>query len=174
MTVIRPAPRWPHLDVPELWHYRELLFRLAWRDIAVRYKQTSIGVLWAILQPFLTMVVFTLVFGKFADFPSTDVPYPIFVLRRCSLDVLRVLAVGASSSLVVEQAASDQGLLPARAPAPRGGRSFRSWTSCSASSSSWADGLVPRLARACARPCSPLPPDGARLPHSASRSSSRP
>ena len=78
-TVIRPAPRWPHLDVRELWHYRELGFRLAWRDVAVRYKQTSIGVLWAILQPFLTMVVFTLVFGKFADFPSKGVPYPIFV-----------------------------------------------------------------------------------------------
>jgi lipopolysaccharide transport system permease protein len=79
VTVIRPAPRWPHLDIPELWHYRELLFRLAWRDVAVRYKQTSIGVLWAILQPFLTMVVFTLVFGKFANFPSKGVPYPIFV-----------------------------------------------------------------------------------------------
>jgi homopolymeric O-antigen transport system permease protein len=78
-TVIRPAPRWPHLDVRELWHYRELGFRLAWRDVAVRYKQTSIGVLWAIIQPFLTMVVFTLVFGKFADFPSKGVPYPIFV-----------------------------------------------------------------------------------------------
>ena len=60
LTVIKPAPRWPHLDFRELWHYRELLARLAWRDIAVRYKQTSIGVAWAILQPLLTMVVFTL------------------------------------------------------------------------------------------------------------------
>ena len=78
VTVIRPAPRWPHLDFRELWEYRELLWRLAWRDVAVRYKQTSIGVAWAILQPFLTMVVFTLVFGRFADFPSNGVPYPIF------------------------------------------------------------------------------------------------
>ena len=78
VIVIRPAPRWPHLDVRELWHFRELLYRLTWRDIVVRYKQTSIGVFWAILQPFLTMVVFTLVFGKFADFPSKGVPYPIF------------------------------------------------------------------------------------------------
>jgi homopolymeric O-antigen transport system permease protein len=78
MTVIRPAPRWPHLDVTELWHYRELLGRLAWRDVAVRYKQTSIGVAWAILQPFLTMIVFTFVFGRFASFPSNNVPYPIF------------------------------------------------------------------------------------------------
>lgn len=78
ITVIRPAPRWPHLDLVELWHYRELLGRLAWRDIAVRYKQTSIGVAWAILQPFLTMVVFTFVFGRFANFPAKGLPYPIF------------------------------------------------------------------------------------------------
>jgi len=57
VTTIRPAPRWPHLDVRELWHFRELLGTLIWRDVAVRYKQTSIGVAWAILQPFLTMVV---------------------------------------------------------------------------------------------------------------------
>lgn len=78
VTTIRPAPRWPHLDLRELWNYRELLVTLAWRDVAVRYKQTSIGVTWAILQPFLTMVVFTFVFGRFANFPSKDVPYPIF------------------------------------------------------------------------------------------------
>jgi homopolymeric O-antigen transport system permease protein len=78
LTVIKPASRWPHLDFAELWHYRELLWRLVWRDVVVRYKQTSIGVLWAILQPFLTMVVFTFIFGRFANFPSNDVPYPIF------------------------------------------------------------------------------------------------
>jgi lipopolysaccharide transport system permease protein len=78
ITVIRPAARWPHLDMVELWHYRELLATLAWRDIAVRYKQTSIGIGWAILQPFLTMVVFTFIFGRFANFPSKNVPYPIF------------------------------------------------------------------------------------------------
>jgi homopolymeric O-antigen transport system permease protein len=78
ITLIRPAPRWPHLDVRELWHFRELAGALAWRDVAVRYKQTSIGVAWAILQPFLTMVVFTFVFGRFASLPSNNVPYPIF------------------------------------------------------------------------------------------------
>jgi homopolymeric O-antigen transport system permease protein len=78
VTVVKPAPRWPHLDLRELWHYRELLATLTWRDVAVRYKQTSIGVTWAILQPFLTMVVFTFVFGRFANFPSKGVPYPIF------------------------------------------------------------------------------------------------
>jgi lipopolysaccharide transport system permease protein len=78
VTVIKPSPRWPHLDLPELWHYRELLARLVWRDVAVRYKQTSIGVAWAVVQPFLTMVVFSFVFGRFANFPSKGLPYPIF------------------------------------------------------------------------------------------------
>ncbi|HET7743903.1 MAG TPA: ABC transporter permease [Gaiellaceae bacterium] len=78
VTVIKPAPRWPHLDLRELWHFRELALHLAWRDVAVRYKQTAIGVAWAILQPFLTMVVFTIVFGKFGNFPTNGVPYPIF------------------------------------------------------------------------------------------------
>ena len=78
VTVIKPAPRWPHLDVS-----RALALPRAARPARlarhhVRYKQTSIGVAWAMLQPFLTMVVFTLVFGKFANFPSEGVPYPIF------------------------------------------------------------------------------------------------
>jgi lipopolysaccharide transport system permease protein len=101
VTVIRPAPRWPHLDVPELWHFRELLFRLAWRDVAVRYKQTSIGIAWAILQPFLTMVVFTLVFGKFADFPSNDVPYPIFTYSALLPWTYFASSIALSSSSVV-------------------------------------------------------------------------
>jgi homopolymeric O-antigen transport system permease protein len=77
-TVIRPAPRWPHLDLVELWHYRELLLTLVWRDIAVRYKQTSIGVAWAILQPLLTMVVFTLIFGYVGGFQSKGLQYQVF------------------------------------------------------------------------------------------------
>jgi len=63
----------------DLWRYRELFYFLAWRDILVRYKQTAIGVAWAILRPFLTMVVFTLVFGRLAKFPSDGAPYPILV-----------------------------------------------------------------------------------------------
>jgi lipopolysaccharide transport system permease protein len=78
VTVIKPAPRWPHLDLSELWHFRELLARLVWRDIMVRYKQTSIGIAWAVLQPFLMMVVFTFIFGRFANFPSKGLPYTIF------------------------------------------------------------------------------------------------
>jgi homopolymeric O-antigen transport system permease protein len=77
--VVIQAPRGVlRLDLHELWRYRELFVALAWRDVAVRYKQTAIGIAWAILVPFVTMVVFTLVFGKFAEFPSLGVPYPIF------------------------------------------------------------------------------------------------
>ena len=78
ITVIRPAPRWPHLDVRELWHYRELLWRLTWRDIAVRYKQTAFGVAWAILQPLLTMIVFTIIFGYVGGFASKGLQYQVF------------------------------------------------------------------------------------------------
>jgi lipopolysaccharide transport system permease protein len=78
VTVIRPAPRWPHLDFVELWHYRELLAALVWRDIAVRYKQTSIGIAWAILQPVMTMIVFTLIFGYVGGFQSKGLQYQVF------------------------------------------------------------------------------------------------
>jgi lipopolysaccharide transport system permease protein len=80
VTVIKPAPRWPSLDLPELWHFRELLGRLVWRDVVVRYKQTFLGVAWAILVPIFTAVVYVIVFGKFANFPSGDVPYPSLVI----------------------------------------------------------------------------------------------
>ena len=104
-TVIRPPSRWPHLDLPELWHYRELLLRLAWRDVAVKYKQTAIGVAWAILQPFLTMVVFTLVFGKFANFPSKGVPYPIFTYSALLPWTYFASSVALSSGSVVSNRA---------------------------------------------------------------------
>lgn len=63
----------------DLWHYRELFFFLSWRDILVRYKQTAIGILWALIRPLLTMIVFTLVFGKMAKLPSGGIPYPLMV-----------------------------------------------------------------------------------------------
>lgn len=102
VTVIRPAPRWPHLDIPELIHYRELLGRFVWRDVKVRYKQTLIGVAWVILQPFLTMVVFTLIFGKFAKFPNQGQQYPVFVYSGLLLwtTYFSSALVGASNSLV--------------------------------------------------------------------------
>jgi lipopolysaccharide transport system permease protein len=80
VTVIRPAPRWPHLALSELWHYRELLGTLVWRDVVVRYKQTFLGIAWAILVPVFTAAVYVVVFGKFANFPSGDVPYPSLVI----------------------------------------------------------------------------------------------
>jgi len=78
-TVIRPRRGWLAIDVKELWRYRELLYFLTWRDIKVRYKQTVLGALWAIIQPVMNMVVFTLFFGRLAKMPSDGVPYPIFV-----------------------------------------------------------------------------------------------
>jgi lipopolysaccharide transport system permease protein len=75
-VLIRPARRWPHLDVRELWHYRELMFRLVWRDVVVRYKQTFLGVTWALLVPAMTTLVYVIVFGKFANFPHGNSAYP--------------------------------------------------------------------------------------------------
>jgi len=78
VTVIGPAEGWLGVNLRELWPYRELLYFLVWRDIKVRYKQTVIGVGWAIIQPFFTMIVFTLFFGLLARVPSDGLPYPVF------------------------------------------------------------------------------------------------
>src|SRR6266851_8049464 len=75
---IEPSTGWVALCLGELWEYRELLYFLVWRDIKVRYKQTALGVIWAILQPIITMLIFTLIFDKLANIPSDGVPYPIF------------------------------------------------------------------------------------------------
>jgi len=75
---VRKAQTGISLRLDELWEYHELIYFLVWRDIKVRYKQTALGVTWAILQPFLTMVVFTLIFSKLAKVPSDGIPYPIF------------------------------------------------------------------------------------------------
>lgn len=79
-TYIKPASGWLNLDLRDLWTYRELLYFLTWRDVKVRYKQTAIGVLWAVLQPVLTTAIFTVIFSTFARFESQRVPYPLFVL----------------------------------------------------------------------------------------------
>jgi homopolymeric O-antigen transport system permease protein len=76
--LIRPAGRSGLPDFRELWRARDLALILAWRDVKVRYKQSLIGIAWAVLQPVLTMIVFTLVFGKFAQLPSQGLPYPVF------------------------------------------------------------------------------------------------
>jgi homopolymeric O-antigen transport system permease protein len=75
---IVPGQGWRDLDLAELWEYRELLYFLIWRDVKVRYKQTVLGAAWAIIQPFFTMVVFTLFFGLLAKLPSNGLPYPVF------------------------------------------------------------------------------------------------
>jgi len=75
---IAPPRGWLELNLDELWHYRELLYFFVWRDIKVRYKQTAIGAAWAVVQPFMTMVVFSLFFGALAHIPSQGLPYPIF------------------------------------------------------------------------------------------------
>jgi lipopolysaccharide transport system permease protein len=69
---------WASLKLQELWQYRELVYIFVWRDLKVRYKQTAIGLVWAILQPLMTMIIFTLVFGKFAKMPSDGLPYAVF------------------------------------------------------------------------------------------------
>jgi lipopolysaccharide transport system permease protein len=75
---IEPPHGWLDLRLAEVWRYRELLYFLVWRDVKVRYKQTAIGVVWVILQPLLTMLVFTLFFGRLAKLPSLGLPYPVF------------------------------------------------------------------------------------------------
>jgi len=77
--IIKPKKGLASLDFKELWSYRELFYFFAWRDIKLRYKQTFFGITWAIMQPFITMVVFSIVFGRLANMPSDDIPYPIFV-----------------------------------------------------------------------------------------------
>lgn len=77
-TRIEPSRGLNWLEWRELWKYRELLYFLSWRDVKVRYKQTALGMIWAIIQPLITMIVFTIFFGKFVKVPSEGVPYPIF------------------------------------------------------------------------------------------------
>jgi lipopolysaccharide transport system permease protein len=80
VTRIEPSRGWVSLKLGELWEYRELLYFLTWRDVKVRYKQTALGAAWAILQPLLTMLIFSLFFGRLAKMPSDGIPYPVFSL----------------------------------------------------------------------------------------------
>lgn len=98
---IKPGSRWLDLDLKDLWIYRELLYFLTLRDIKVRYKQTAIGVLWAILQPILTTAIFTVIFTQFARFDSLQIPYPLFALSGLLLWLfVNGSLTTASSSLV--------------------------------------------------------------------------
>jgi lipopolysaccharide transport system permease protein len=78
LVIIEPSASWIPLQLKNLWEYRELLYFLVWRDVKIKYKQTFLGIAWAFLQPFLTMVIFSVFFGKFAGIPSDGIPYPVF------------------------------------------------------------------------------------------------
>jgi lipopolysaccharide transport system permease protein len=104
VTRIRPRPGWRPLELAELWRYRELLGFLVLRDLQLRYKQTLLGVAWAVLQPLLTMVIFSVFFGKLGQMPSDGQPYPLFVLVGLLPWQLFAYALTQSSnSLVAEQ-----------------------------------------------------------------------
>ena len=101
---IEPARRLVPLQLGELWEYRDLLFFLIWREVKVRYKQTVLGLLWAIIQPFFTMVIFTIVFSRFGRVPSDGLPYPVFAF--CALLPWQLFAFAlseASNSVVANQ-----------------------------------------------------------------------
>jgi lipopolysaccharide transport system permease protein len=78
ITYLRPARGWAALNLRDLWLYRELLYFMTWRDIKVRYKQAALGIGWAVIQPLMNMVIFSIIFGQLARLPSDGIPYPIF------------------------------------------------------------------------------------------------
>jgi lipopolysaccharide transport system permease protein len=101
---IRPTRGWQPFNVKQLWQYRELLYFLSWRDIKVRYKQTALGAAWAIIQPFMTMVVFSLFFGKLAKMPSDGIPYPLFAYAALVPWTFFANALAQSSNSLVQNA----------------------------------------------------------------------
>lgn len=102
-VVIRPRSGWIAVDWTELYKSRELLFFLVWRDVKIRYKQTSLGVAWAVLQPLLTMLIFTAIFGRFAKIPSDGIPYPLFVFAGLVPWMFFASGVSQSSQSLVNQ-----------------------------------------------------------------------
>jgi lipopolysaccharide transport system permease protein len=101
LVIVEPPRRWTWIPCRELWNYRELLGCLAWRDLSVRYRQTLIGAAWAILQPAVTVAIFSLFFGKLAQMPSDGIPYPVFCLAALlPWQFFSSAATQASNSLV--------------------------------------------------------------------------
>ena len=100
---IKPQKGWIGVNIKELWLYRELFYIFVWRDIKVRYKQTAIGILWAILQPFLMMVIFSIFFGKLAQISSGNTPYPVFVFTGLLFWNYFSTSVTSASNVLVEQ-----------------------------------------------------------------------
>jgi len=104
VLVIRPTSGFVPLDLHELWNYRELLYFLTWRDIKVRYKQTIMGIAWAVIQPLFMMLIFTVFFGRLAKIPSDGLPYPIFVFTALlPWQMFSRALTDASTSLVVNE-----------------------------------------------------------------------
>ena len=95
-TVIKPKKTFSLEDFKEVWRYKELLYFFVWRDLKVRYKQTIVGIGWAVFQPFMTMVVFSVFFGKLIQVPSDGIPYPIFVYTGLLFWQLFSSALGAT------------------------------------------------------------------------------
>src|SRR3979411_2274478 len=103
-TVVRiePPRGWLELRLGEVWEYRELLYFFAMRDIKIRYKQTAIGILWVVLQPLMTMGVFTIFFGRLAKLPSQGLPYPVFYFAALVPWAYFSLALTNCTNIVVE------------------------------------------------------------------------
>lgn len=102
-TTVQPSSGWVGVRSQELWDYRELFYFLTWRDIKVRYKQTAFGATWAVLQPVLTMVVFSVFFGRLAGIPSEGVPYPLFAFAALVPWTFFASAVTLAGNSLVEQ-----------------------------------------------------------------------
>ena len=104
VCVIAPSRGWSPAQLVEVWAYRELLYFFVWRELKVRYKQTVLGVAWALIQPIMTMIVFSVIFGRLAQLPSNGLPYPIFAY--CALLPWQLFAFAlneSSNSVVVHQ-----------------------------------------------------------------------
>ena len=104
IVTIQPRDAWTALNLRELWHYRELLYFLIWRDVKVRYKQTVFGVTWVVMQPLLSTIVFTILLGKLARVPSNGVPYPLLVFAGLLPWTFFSIALGTASTSLVANA----------------------------------------------------------------------
>lgn len=101
-TIIKPTRGWVAINIQELWRFRGLFYVFSWRDLKVRYKQAAIGVLWAVLQPLLLMIIFSAFFGGLAKVPSDGAPYPIFVFSGLLFWNYFATALGGASNSLVE------------------------------------------------------------------------
>jgi len=100
--LLKPQTGWSPINLGDLWRYRELIYFMTWRDLKVRYKQTLLGASWAILRPFLTMVVFSIFFGRLAKMPSDNIPYPIFTFTALLPWELFATALNVASRSLVQ------------------------------------------------------------------------